>query len=58
MSLKEKLNIVLDESEETAINIASRNEKKEELVEVVKNFLNKDLDMEETIIEVNHIFNI
>lgn len=58
MSLKEKLNIVLDESEETAINIASRNEKKEELVEVVKNFLNKDLDMEETIIEVNHILNI
>ena len=58
MSLKEKLNIVLDESEETAINIASRNEKKEELVEVVKNFLNKDLDMEETIVEVNHILNI
>lgn len=58
MSLKDKLNIVLDESEETAINIASRNEKKEELVEVVKNFLNKDLDMEETLEEVNHIFNI
>lgn len=58
MSLKDKLNIVLDESEETAINIASRNEKKEELVEVVKNFLNKDLDMEETLEEVNHILNI
>ena len=58
MSLKDKLNIVLDESETTAINIASRNEKKVELVEVVKNFLNRDLDMEETIEEVNHILNI
>ena len=58
MSLKDKLNIQLDESEEKTVNLASKVEKKEELTMIIRNFINKELDFCETLEEVNHILNI
>lgn len=58
MSLKDKLNIVLDESEEKAINLADRNEKKAEITNLVKNFLGDELTVDETFEEIKYILNI